>query len=209
MIKINKKGVNVPKPLKKEAVQKRKDHISDYKSAPAGYHLTTKARLKFEFDKAIYGHKDVKTALKKLQANKCCFCEAKVSHISSGDVEHFRPKAGYRSDKRSKIIYPGYYWLAYVWSNLYFSCEICNGREKKNYFPLRSEKQRAKPTVRSITKEVPVFIDPGGTTNPEKHIYYIGQVPSHHTVRGKITIAYLGLDRAELNEHREDKLDTL
>jgi hypothetical protein len=50
----------------------------------------------FRFNSRIYAAKTVKTALQKAQHDKCAFCESKFSHIAYGDVEHFRPKAGYR-----------------------------------------------------------------------------------------------------------------
>ena len=53
----------------------------------------------FEFDSSVYGHKTVKKALIEAQHGKCCFCEAKVVHISYGDVEHFRPKGGVSSER--------------------------------------------------------------------------------------------------------------
>jgi hypothetical protein len=97
----------------------------------------------FRFSSKIYGHKTVKDALKKAQHDKCCFCEARVTHISHGDVEHFRPKAAFLAKDSRKFTKPGYYWLAYDLSNLYFSCQICNQSYKKNYFPIAEEANRA------------------------------------------------------------------
>lgn len=57
----------------------------------------------FEFDKSIYGSKDVKKALERAQHGKCCFCESKVLHVSPGDVEHFRPKAAVRIAGRATL----------------------------------------------------------------------------------------------------------
>src|SRR5262249_33142527 len=67
----------------------------------------------FIFDRDIYGAAEVKEALKQAQHDKCCFCESKVSHISFGDVEHFRPKAAVRQIPGGSLRRPGYYWLAY------------------------------------------------------------------------------------------------
>src|SRR5436305_12373624 len=79
----------------------------------------------FSFDTSLYGHDSVKRALKAAQHDKCCFCESKISHIAYGDVEHFRPKAGYRQHPADPLSRPGYYWLAYEWSNLYLACQMC------------------------------------------------------------------------------------
>ena len=97
---------------------------------------------KLSFDQRIYGSPQVKQALAAAQHDKCCFCESKVSHVAYGDVEHFRPKAAVRSSPESQERTPGYYWLAYQWSNLYFACEQCNRRHKRNLFPLQDEDAR-------------------------------------------------------------------
>lgn len=209
MIRIDKSATPVPAVLQNEGEDKKQEHIDAYEAAPAGYALNTRARTKFVFDNEIYGHTDVKVTLKSLQGNKCCFCEAKVAHISHGDIEHFRPKAAWKQTEGTTISYPGYYWLAYEWSNIYFACEVCNQREKGNFFPLVETLNRATPTVRNIENEEPYFIDPGGEDDldPENHIYFIGEIPTHLSTKGSVTIEYLGLDRKELNDHREVALD--
>ena len=75
------------------------------------------------FDRAVYGSDEVKRALSAAQYDKCCFCESKLGHAQFGDVEHFRPKARAQQDAAAAPT-SGYYWLAYVWDNLYLSCEI-------------------------------------------------------------------------------------
>ncbi len=80
----------------------------------------------------IYAAPDVKQTLKDMQHGKCCFCESKITHIAYGDVEHFRPKKAVLQD--GQLERPGYYWLAYTWENLLFSCELCNRREKGAWF---------------------------------------------------------------------------
>lgn len=64
-----------------------------------------------------YKHNDIKRILEKLYNNKCAFCERVMERW---DVEHFRPKAIY-------------YWLAFSWDNLLFSCPTCNGHKKANF----------------------------------------------------------------------------
>lgn len=96
----------------------------------------------FDFDLRIYAHSTVKRALEKAQYDKCCFCETDFAAVAYGDVEHFRPKKGYRQSVREKLVKPGYYWLAYEWSNLFLSCERCNQQFKKNLFPLLNQDKR-------------------------------------------------------------------
>src|SRR5712692_7871491 len=90
---------------------------------------------KFSFDRGIYGHSSVKRALQTAQHNKCCYCEGLFIGHAAGDVEHYRPKDGAQQDRTAGVQYPGYYWLAYDWANLYFSCEICNRVHKRRFFP--------------------------------------------------------------------------
>jgi hypothetical protein len=50
----------------------------------------------FSFDKKTYADESVKQALIEARHGKCCFCESRITHVSYGDIEHFRPKAGHR-----------------------------------------------------------------------------------------------------------------
>jgi hypothetical protein len=169
-------------------------HQADYESGA----------MKFKFDSGIYGSKSVKNALIKAQHDKCFLCESKITHISYGDVEHFRPKGGSRQsvdEKDMKV--PGYYWLAYIWENLFLACQICNQRFKKNLFPLENPKDRAISHENDLSKEKPVFINPE-TENPENFISFRGEIPFavDGNIRGKITIEATGINRDELNEMR-------
>jgi hypothetical protein len=88
-----------------------------YDAEPEAYQSESKPKL-FKFNSKIYGSRTVKNALRKAQHEKCALCESKVSHIAYGDVEHFRPKAGYRQKPGDRLVQPGYYRLAYEWANL-------------------------------------------------------------------------------------------
>ena len=164
----------------------------------------------FKFDSSIYGAKSVKKALIKAQHGKCCFCEAKVTHVAYGDVEHFRPKAGYRQKKEDPLGRPGYYWLAYEWANLFFSCQLCNQRFKGNLFPLKDTRMRARSHFDDITKEELLFVDPG-KMDPEGFIGFRDEYPFaiNGNAVGKTTIKALGLDREVLNDRRRDRLAML
>jgi uncharacterized protein (TIGR02646 family) len=162
-----------------------------------------------DFDKTIYGNKEVKEALISIQDGKCCFCESKILHISHGDVEHFRPKAGWVQSNEN-LNKPGYYWLAYEWDNLLLSCEICNQRHKKNVFPLVNNSLRALSHFDNINTEQAVFINPA-IDDPEQFITFKEEVPVavHENSRGNETILKLGLDRETLNEQRRTKLNLI
>lgn len=158
-------------------------------------------------NRRVYASPEVKTALKFAQHNKCCFCESKITHICEGDVEHFRPKLAWRQAKGDALQYPGYYWLAYKWDNLFLSCDLCNRRFKENLFPLCNPRERAMSPQDSIASEQPLFICPTDA-DIEKHIAFknesIVSVPG--SLRGHATIQSLGLDRTDLEERRRDLL---
>lgn len=157
---------------------------------------------KFEFDNKIYGHFTVKKALLMAHFEKCCFCERK---IESGHVEHFRGKGGYQQSESEKIQKPGYYWLAYEWSNLFLSCAKCNSSYKRNFFPLANPTKRATSHLKDINKEKPLLIDPE-KENPEDFIEFIGYSPKaiNGNQKGKETILRIGLDRPFLGDRRRD-----
>lgn len=163
-------------------------------------------KREFDFDNKIYGHKTVKAALKQMQHDKCCFCESKISHISYGDVEHYRPKGGYKQTEQDELQLPGYYWLAYDWENLLLSCTLCNQQFKKNLFPLLEPAQRALNHHDEIAQEQPLLINPS-ITDPQQYIGFRQEIPYaiDGNLFGKETIVAVGLDREALNEKRREK----
>ncbi|WP_415879615.1 hypothetical protein [Methylomonas sp. TEB] len=164
-------------------------------------------KREFKFDSAIYGNPTVKTALLKMQCDKCCFCESKISHISYGDVEHYRPKGGYKQAEQDELHAPGYYWLPYTWENLLLSCTLCNQQFKKNLFPLLAPQERALNHHDDITLEQPLLINPSAT-DPRQYIGFRQEIPYaiDGNIYGKATIAVVGLDREALNEKRRSHL---
>jgi uncharacterized protein (TIGR02646 family) len=164
----------------------------------------------FQFKSSIYGHDSVKTALRTMQHGKCCFCEAKITHISYGDVEHYRPKGGHQQDESEKLTKPGYYWLAYTWENLLLCCTLCNQQHKKNLFPLKNPASRARSHHGDVAAEEPLLINPS-VLNPQDYIGFRDEIPYpiENHIYGETTIAVLGLDRETLNERRRSKLSLI
>lgn len=161
----------------------------------------------FKFHSRIYGSKSVKKALIKAQHGKCCFCESKVVHVAYGDVEHFRPKGGWVQQEGEPLVQPGYYWLAYDWNNLFFACQICNQRHKKNHFPLATARTRARSHHDDLSREDPLFADPQAE-DPQEFIGFREEVAFaiDGNPRGKAMIEYFGLDRPEIVERRDEHL---
>lgn len=186
-----------------------KAHRDEYDASPGDYSRPIEP-LTFTFAD-IYKAKAVKDALLTAQHSKCAFCESYFTQTGYGDIEHFRPMGGYKqlaSEKNLK--YPGYYWLAYEWSNLFYSCQLCNQRFKKNLFPLRDNRSRAHPQRRDISKEKPLLIDPAAQ-NPSDYIGFRGEraFAKKGCREGVTTIEALGLNREELAENRRKRLQDL
>jgi len=158
---------------------------------------------------AVYGANPVRAALEKLFFDKCAYCETQVSAGSDWDVEHFRPKG--RVAERPT--HPGYYWLAYTWTNLYPSCTHCNQRRidrprfddqapgggsgKVDHFPVADEAKRAMSPTHDLSAEKPLLLDPC-SDDPET-VLAIGVrglfVAIGGNRRAKTTIDIFGLNR--------------
>ena len=143
-----------------------------------------------KIDSKIYGHEDVKNALRKLQQGICCYCESYYEGTTFGDVEHYRPKGFYQQHKSDKQHRPGYYWLAYKWENLMYACEKCNRTYKKNYFPLKDPSKRFDKDLRNISQEEPLLINPYEEKNPERHLTFEENRIVPLTDEGKASIEY-------------------
>jgi uncharacterized protein (TIGR02646 family) len=157
--------------------------------------------LNFEIASNFYGHASVKKVLRSAQHGKCCFCEGKFEANAAADVEHYRPKKYSQQAKGSPKIFPGYYWLAYDWSNLYYSCQVCNRSHKKNFFPLRHPNARVRSHLGNLAQEEPLLVDPG-VCDPRDHIRFRSEIAFGMTDDGTETVNVVGLNRAALVEER-------
>ena len=166
-----------------------------------------------------YKDVQIKIALEKLFNFKCAYCERDLS--PPWDVEHFRPK-GRVAERRE---HPGYYWLAYEWTNLYPSCQNCNQRRKDqpvwgnadltpgpaagklDQFPLVVEANRAMDHTMDIADEEPELLDPCNDT-PEEVISFdpTGEAFSlDDNPRGVRSIEIYHLNRRKLIDRRLEK----
>jgi uncharacterized protein (TIGR02646 family) len=165
---------------------------------------------KIGFDGRVYGHPRVKAELLRMQREKCCFCESKITHIDYGDVEHYRPKGAWKQAPAAACRFPGYYWLAYEWRNLLLCCGLCNQRFKGNLFPLRDPSKRALSPNDDLTREEPMLINPA-SEDPASCIGFRGDTPYpiNGDDRARLTISVLGLNRKALRERRLERLNIL
>lgn len=161
----------------------------------------------FAFDNSLYGAKSVKNALIKAQHGKCAFCESKIRHIDHGDVEHYRPKGGFRQGSNDPLEQPGYFWLAYVWENLFLACALCNQSFKRNLFPLADPTNRARSHLDDLAAEEPMLLHPADD-EPTAFIGYREEIafPIDDHPRARATLEVVGMNREELAEFRLDHL---
>lgn len=164
-----------------------------------------------EIDEGVYRHQEVKRALEKLFHQKCAYCETPIEGF---EVEHFRPKGKVFEDNT----HPGYYWLAYEWSNLYPGCPFCNQKRvdhptwdepktgpsagKATQFPLASG-SRARGPDDKLADEQPLLLDPC-VDDPEPHFSinpYTGDLLCL-TRRGEGSRKIFNLNRKRLRDQR-------
>ena len=138
---------------------------------------------------------------------KCAYCESKPLAVTSGDVEHYRPKAKVSGDANwpGDPEHPGYYWLAYDINNLLPSCESCNRNfGKMNRFPVNGQHARDEA---SLASEEPLLLNPyHQTINLREHLTFtdIGKaIANNNSTYGRASIDIYQLNRHELGEPRK------
>lgn len=153
-----------------------------------------------DFDSKIWSQ--LKQHLFELFNGKCAYCESRVLHVASGDVEHYRPKKGVTGVPD----HPGYYWTAYDTANFLPACEQCNRvRGKRNHFPVKGfrayrpeEHNREEPLLLN-----PYVHDPGIHLKfiPGQNGMFTGRVEGV-TDEGKKSVEVYNLNRPYLVEER-------
>jgi hypothetical protein len=156
-------------------------------------------------------------------AGKCAYCEGKVTPQSFGDAEHWRPKGAVgrlrtngRIDpvERNGTPHPGYWWLAYEWTNLLPACQRCNSGDGKGIqFPIGGD-YVFEPNGDSIEEldrhERPLLLHPFRGEDPAEHIEFdeFGiPYPIDGSALGESSIRAFDLDRGVLNEERLEHLE--
>jgi len=158
--------------------------------------------------------------LKELYQNqfaKCCYCEFKEQHAYN-DVEHYRPKArAYRVPGCNDV--HGYWWLAWTWSNLLFSCNVCNRSYKRDNFPLDMGSTPLVAEQAPPQGERPLLIDPSvedpmdfivfERTRIGRRVRWVPRPRAPVSMRAVKTISVLALDRPALLDHYGEHIRTL
>jgi hypothetical protein len=176
----------------------------------------------FTLDPAIWAeHKE--WVFSNVFDEKCAYCEAKVTPQSYGDAEHFRPKGAVTvpGDNGPTTVvdargapHPGYFWLAYEWTNLLPACQKCNSGTKKEpgkrtQFPAKRHAfapPKAPLDVAALDAyEEPQILNPLRGEDPAQHITFneFGW-PVSKTEIGELSIEVFGLHRGQLNTDRHE-----
>jgi uncharacterized protein (TIGR02646 family) len=169
-----------------------------------------------------YRDDDVRMALETLFHGKCAYCETKLTE--GWNVDHHRPK----KRVKERPDHPGYYWLAYEWTNLYPACNGCNqhlrdrphwdanqqndrAAGKADQFPLDDERHRAMSPTDDIARELPYVLDP---CDDEPQLYLTFDIQGNvlaidDDVFGETTIDVCHLDRYRLSLARAKVIETV
>lgn len=156
--------------------------------------------------RAYWHEDDIRVTLWEHQDHKCCYCERKRDLKRESDVEHYRPKAGIAEEAN----HPGYWWLAYEWTNYLYACKACNQGYKKNHFPLLPNSPRATRPEDNLADEKPAILNPFDD-NPEECIgfdwrdtndRFVKATPGDSEGRGGTTIKLTAINDPKLAEDR-------
>jgi 5-methylcytosine-specific restriction endonuclease McrA len=128
-----------------------------------------------------YNQNDIKDELRNECSNKCMYCESPVAHVSYEHIDHIKPKA--------KTKFPE---LTFEWTNLGLACPVCNmnkGDEYDNNLPI-----------------INPYIE-----NPSDFILALGHFLYHKpaNTKGELTKRQLKLNRPELLERRQERLESI
>lgn len=205
MIFIDRNNVPVPEIFHTREMEIAQKRLAEFYNRSEG--SRSQKRYSKPFDPQLKG--ELVGPLRFLFKNKCAYCESPLPPAStSGSIENFRPKSNARGLNKD-FSREHYWWLTYVWENLYYSCEICN-RFKSSWFPVEGDRALKLTPIQNINfKETALLLDPC-IDRPEEHLIYNenGQV-DFLTLKGRITIEILKLNRVELVREREEALKQL
>ncbi|WP_422860654.1 AAA family ATPase [Flagellimonas sp. S174] len=161
-------------------------------------------RYSWPFNKEI--DHELKTYLHNIFYGKCGYCEIRIISPKLGTVDRYRPNNGVRDKK--EYHQDLYWWLAFEWNNLVYSCKDCN-QYKGNYFPVKTERVHNREDNLSI--ENTLLLNPY-LDEPNEHFgYNIHGAQSKRepyllyplTEKGNQTIELLRLNRTNLIEGRK------
>lgn len=174
-----------------------------------------------------YDLEEVRQALLAAQGPWCAYCGGTIEE-KVDPIEHVRPKGAADGVDWSQARPPApleafyawfeaggswkvrdkarYWWLAWTWENLLYTCGKCNTAYKQNWFPCEAGSMPLDERHAPPGAERPLLVDPS-REDPLDHIRFtpdldggaeesqMGWGPIPLTERGRWTIAVLGLHR--------------
>jgi len=183
-------------PLSADIRKRLRSELDSFFSTPQ----SERRQTSFDFDSSrSWNLGAVRRALIRLFHHKCAWCETPTEE-SEGMVERYRPASNTVDEFRT--YFPDHYWwLAYRWDNLFWSCSKC-ARAKGTIFPVDGTRSPVSGTARDLLAERPLLLNPCAD-DPAKHLLFDedGRV-FPRTLRGSVTIQLLALNREDLVERR-------
>jgi hypothetical protein len=179
---------------------------------------------------------EIKDVYRRLQHDKCAFCERRLAGPPYGavdhDVEHFRPKAAVKAwpparQRGKKLSYgfetggdwgEGYYLLAFHPWNYVTACKVCNSALKRSFFPVGAKRISKGEDPWQMGSERAFLLYPLGDLDedPEDLITFYATLPVPRVKSGprfrraSIVIDFFRLDiREELLWERSDRIVSL
>ncbi|MHB8126434.1 MAG: retron system putative HNH endonuclease [Desulfitobacteriaceae bacterium] len=125
-----------------------------------------------------YRQEDVKHTLHEMFEGLCCFCESPIGVQVFERIEHLMPKSKFPH-------------LCFEWSNLNYSCEVCNSPKYKGD-KWDDQNPILDPTFDEIKNYLEIDIDTANIMS------------INNDLRAKTTIEHTGLNREGLIERRGD-----
>jgi len=150
----------------------------------------------------------LKIEVEKQFKKKCAYCESKLDVFSPSYIDNYRPKRGARGFEKNEFYDDHYWWLVYVWANLYLSCPECN-KHKGSWFPIQGDLVKAKEYGLELINEKPLLLDPCYDQPAEHFLFDRSGVIEPITERGRVTVEILKLNRASLVKSRKDESNKL
>ena len=195
MIHVDRRRVKSPSALHDKLAERAREVAEEWFSRDTA----DRRQLTFEFDPAVYASQRVRAALTQLFQGKCAFCESSLLGETTMEVVQLRPPQN-SLDLDGTLAVDHYWWLAYVWDNLYASCPAC-ARLRGSRFPVEGDRLSPPPADR---EELPLLLDPC-VDEPEQHLLYLGDgTVVSDTERGRVTCDVFGLNRSQLVEARRE-----
>lgn len=153
---------------------------------------------------------------------KCAYCDRDI-HNQHGDVEHYRPACAVTDIDRKPVTrtidgqvetHPGYYWLAYDWTNPVPSCIRCNQSSTRFTEDRPIGKWDRFPVVNfrawepgKEDDEEPLLIHPVKMKPSDHLVFHRNGVIGWKTGCGKTTVDVLGLNLYSLPDRRKERYE--